>query len=147
MFIGGITLSDRESKRDLVEDAVLNCRSAAANGVGFGANYEGYIASDISNYPTLSNKEKSIMNIINNAYVDTIKLLYSTIYNEDKVEDIIKGFKEFNNPYNMTTNSFDKKVLTSINADINILDAIAKIITIMLTSNQAIVMTPNVNRY
>lgn len=151
LFIGGITVSDRESKRDLVEDAVLNCRSAAANGVGFGANYEGYIASDISNYPTLSNKEKSIMNVINSAYVDTIKLLYSTIYStifdESKVEAIVKGFKEFNCPYNMTTNSFDKKVLTSINADINILDAIAKIITIMLTSNQAIVMTPNVNRY
>ena len=35
--IGGISISDRDSLRDLVEDAVLNCRSAAKYGYGYGA--------------------------------------------------------------------------------------------------------------
>ena len=45
IFVGGITSADRDQERDLVEDAVLNCRSAAKNGVGLGANFEGMIAS------------------------------------------------------------------------------------------------------
>lgn len=42
LLIGGIGISDRDALKDSVEDAVLNCRSAAANGVGYGANYEGF---------------------------------------------------------------------------------------------------------
>ena len=43
--VGGISPTDRDATRDLVEDAVKNCRSAAANGVGYGANYMGLKAS------------------------------------------------------------------------------------------------------
>ena len=46
-LVGGLAVSDRNSAKDLVEDAVLNCRSAAKNGVGFGASYEGYLATSI----------------------------------------------------------------------------------------------------
>ena len=45
IYIGGITVADRDAERDLLEDAVLNCRSAAINGVGYAANFEGYRAS------------------------------------------------------------------------------------------------------
>ena len=38
-------------------------------------------------------------------------------------------------------------VLTSINTDIEILNAISKIVTIMVTANQALVQTPELNRY
>ena len=44
-LVGGVSATDRDAVRDLVEDAVLNCRSAARNGVGYGANFEGLIAS------------------------------------------------------------------------------------------------------
>ena len=45
LHIGGIGVSDRKSLIDSVEDAVLNCRSAAVDGVGYGANYEGLFAT------------------------------------------------------------------------------------------------------
>lgn len=45
-LIGGISYTDRDAKRDLVEDAVLNCRDAAANGVGRGANFEAFSELD-----------------------------------------------------------------------------------------------------
>lgn len=41
-LIGGVSMADRDSVRDLAEDAILNCRSAAQDGVGFGANFEAF---------------------------------------------------------------------------------------------------------
>lgn len=41
LYVGGIGTTDRMSLSDAVEDAVLNCRSAAVDGVVHGANYEG----------------------------------------------------------------------------------------------------------
>ena len=41
LYVGGIGTTDRMALSDSVEDAVLNCRSAAADGVGYAANYEG----------------------------------------------------------------------------------------------------------
>ena len=43
-MIGGISSIDRDALKDLVEDAVLNCRSAVRNGVGYGSNFEGFRA-------------------------------------------------------------------------------------------------------
>ena len=40
-LIGGVSVSDRDSVRDLVEDAVKSLRSACQYGVGNGSNYEG----------------------------------------------------------------------------------------------------------
>ena len=45
-LIGGISYTDRDAKKDLVEDAVLNCRDAAANAVGRGANFEAFSELD-----------------------------------------------------------------------------------------------------
>ena len=52
-----------------------------------------------------------------------------------------------NGPLNINTLEYDKKVLTSITSDIIILEAIAKIIVLMYTSNQALVQSPNLNIY
>ena len=40
-----------------------------------------------------------------------------------------------------------KNVLCSINTDIEILDAISRIVTLMVTSNQSLVQVPALNRY
>ena len=44
-LIGGVSIADRDSVRDLVEDAVKSLRSACQYGIGNGSNYEGYRAS------------------------------------------------------------------------------------------------------
>ena len=38
-LVGGVTLADRANLKASVEDAVLNCRSASRDGVGYGANF------------------------------------------------------------------------------------------------------------
>lgn len=46
LLIGGVSIADRDSVRDLVEDAVKSLRSACQYGIGNGSNYEGYRASN-----------------------------------------------------------------------------------------------------
>lgn len=72
LLIGGIGVSDRDSLKDSVEDAVLNCRSAAKEGVGYGANYEGFrVFNDIA--MELNDKAKELQDQFDNAEADDEK--------------------------------------------------------------------------
>jgi len=144
LFIGGISISDRDSYRDLVEDAVLNTRSAATNGVGYGTNTMGYMAAI-----ELRKEEPDniIYNIIEEAYLNTIGAIYSTCYTDDKVDIIIKTIETNGIPLNISTGEYDGKVLTSIESDPAILDTISKIIGVMFTANQALLQAPTLTQH
>ena len=149
VYIGGVTVADRDAERDLMEDAVLNCRSAAMAGVGYGANYEGLRASnDVYKNSVLGSNTDvyhDISKIIYEAYVEISKYLYeSASIGEDAIIDTIKySVDKCAGPYNIITKDFDGKVISSIDTDICIIDTISKIITIMSTANQFIL--PNIN--
>lgn len=147
--IGGVAISDRDSLRDLVEDAVLNCRSAAQNGVGYAANFEGFHASKKLAEKETDLKMKEYYSLIHEAYAEFIRILYSISIPDkefcDKVLDAVDN--GHSGPYNISTKSFDGKVLTAINTDPIIMDTIAKIVTLMFTCNQALVQAPNLNIY
>lgn len=163
-LVGGMSVSDRDAKRDLVEDCVLSCRSAARNGVGFAANFEGYMASmmvwkdiheanskledaDKRTYAEAKCDELMAL-IINKAYRTLQEKLYSTYESDpDEVKKIIDDNYKFGNPLNLATELHDGKVLTSIDTDCVILDSIAKIITLMFTANQAYLPSPVGNKY
>lgn len=156
-LVGGMSISDRDAKRDLVEDCVLSCRSAAKHGVGFAANFEGYMASmvvwrqlyaarDTEGY---NECEEMMALIINSAYKKMQTKLYST-YEADPVEVeriITEGVEKYGNPFNLATERYDGKVITSIDTDCVILDSIAKIVTLMFTANQAMLPSPVGNKY
>lgn len=149
-LIGGATVTDRDSVRALVEDAVKNIRSASQNGVGYGANYEGLRAA----YQYLNNVDKTettklISQVIYNAYAKMTELLYSTASSDEEAvkKDVQRSLNEDCGPVNLTTGEFDGKVLSTIDSDITILDVISKIITVMFTSNQMLVQTPQHNMY
>ena len=147
LFIGGISISDRDSLRDLVEDAVLNTRSAAKNGVGYGANTMGLCA--ITKMLD-SDPDNVMLKIILDAYKQIIRALYSTVlHDDDNVMNVLYAeiIKHNGIPYNITVKStesdpYDGKVLTSIESEPMILDTIAKIVTIMYTANQVILQAP-----
>ncbi len=166
-LIGGVSVADRDSVRDLVEDAVKSLRSACAYGVGNGSNYEGYKASqNLLNYqwkngvksvlcdsegdenckdPTL--KEKCI-EIIANAYVNLLGTLYEVSgYSKDEIDNIFEIIDSNDCAYNIRTNKCDGKVLTSIESDKVILSTISKIVTLMYTSNQFLLPDPAFNKY
>ena len=148
IYIGGITVADRDAERDLLEDAVLNCRSAAINGVGYAANFEGYRAS-ISVSDELDGTElEAYGTIICDAYRNIMTMLYDTAVDSSDMAAAIVGKSIIENcPYNITTEQYDGKVLTSIDTDVCIIDTISKIITIMVTANQFILPTINMNQY
>lgn len=150
-FVGGISMSDRDSVRDLVEDSVLNCRSAATYGVGYAANFEGYRAAyDMVNRTEKDDPLYKYFECIKNAYFDITELLYSTAVDSsgtEVLEIIDRSINVEHMPLNLRTGKFDGKVLTSIMSDVTVLDAMAKIITIMFTCNQTLLQNPLVNNY
>ena len=66
---------------------------------------------------------------------------------EDNPEERIKENIKNDCPYNLATKEYDGKVITSIKTDIKILDAIAKIVTLMVTTEQCLVQVPALNHY
>ncbi|MGL5330901.1 MAG: hypothetical protein ACRDD7_16680, partial [Peptostreptococcaceae bacterium] len=140
-LVGGVTVADRDSVRDLVEDAVLNCRSASINGVGYGANFEALRV-------TYNLKDKSnIHTLLYTAYSELTEILYRTSFNPLLAESIKDESLQKEMPFNLKTNEWDGKVLCTIDSDIAILDAISKIITLMITSNQFLCSDPARNKY
>nr|DAK74402.1 MAG TPA: GroEL [Caudoviricetes sp.] len=145
-FVGGISISDRDAVRDLVEDAVLNCRSAAANGVGYGANIMGL--NIIKKLDKSSDSLRAtIEEIIYNAYINTLTSLYMTRYNEKDAAGVVSDIMRNEVPVDIMTGELSDKILTSIESEPMILDTISKIITIMFTSNQALLQAPSLTQY
>lgn len=148
-LVGGITIADRDSKKDLVEDAIKNCSSACANGVGHAANFEGFRAANIvADGEESGTLGKEIAEAILAAYYEVAYTLYNSIStSEEMTREIIDTSLEKGMPMNLYTGKFNGDVLCSIMTDVKILEAISKIITIMVTSNQCIVQAPQLNRY
>lgn len=159
-YVGGVSAADRDNVRDLVEDAILNCRSALDNGIGYGAGFEGLRATqrynddlnnmhDLHGYSSDLNLKKIINKIIFKSYETIIMKLYKSAGMSDEAADkLVTESLEKNRPFNIRDESFDSlQVYTSIETDPAILDAISKIITIMYTSDQALLIDPMQNAY
>lgn len=154
LLVGGISIADRDAVRDVVEDAVLSCRAAVRNGFGFGAGLEGYLATEsiAKSLPEESNNinvslYQDCTNLILTSYRDIIIELYQTKYNITTSVEYFKKSVENQIPINLRTDKFDGTVVASVDTDYYILDAMAKIVTLMFRSNQALLMTPQHNKY
>ena len=154
-FVGGISISDRDAVRDLVEDAVLNCRSAATNGVGYGANILGLISlfdkkdeMPVDSFCPRDSSEDTILDILRGAYFNAVKSLYRTKFDEETAEEIVNDIiKEHKKPVDIISGEPSDLILTSIESEPMILNTISKIITIMFTSNQALLQAPSLTQY
>lgn len=161
LYVGGIGTSDKRSLTDAVEDAVLNCRSAAQDGVGYGASYEGLRASMDAFYNScekgrLIDEDAEYCKVLNltynlvaTAYMTITKRLYEPYFEDEKLtkEAIHKMLKEDCGPLNIITEKYDGTVLTSIKSEPAILDSISRIITVLFNTNQFLLPTPQFNIY
>ena len=150
-YIGGVSMIDRDAIKDLAEDAILCCRSAITDGVGYGACYEGLQAClDLIDTKYKKDEDSLAFNILLNiesAYENLMKELYCTAMNSAEASEEIDNTIEKKMPINLRTLEYDGKVLTSIKTDIEILEAISKVVTIMFTANQGLVTDPMMNKY
>jgi len=145
-LIGGISDQDRGNLKSSVEDAVLNCRSASTDGVGYGANYMALsVLYEMKNETKNNADANKYIDLLYNAYVTLFTKLYRK--DSDEMEFIIKESLEKGCPLNIRTNEYDGKVLSSIQSDVVILEAINKIIVMMYSCNQAQVPDPTYNIY
>lgn len=154
LFVGGITQADRDSLCDLVEDAVLNIRSAAQNGVGYGANMSGATISDqfltevVKNNNDRTHLENEIFTIIANSYGELIsELFYDGGGSIEQIIDLLDKCNSEGLIYNIAEEKFDTNVISSIQSDITILDTVCKIVGIMATCNQFILPSAMHNIY
>lgn len=146
--IGGISVSDREALKALVEDAVLNCRSAAEHGVGYGANFEALRATDKILKKDLTETNLKFVTIINKAYREIQKTLFKTMkISDEEVDKIIDEELATGKAYNMIEKKCDGNVLSSIMTDVVVLDSISKLLTLLFTCNQFLVEKPQENVY
>ena len=140
--VGGITAADRDSVRDLIEDAVLNIRSAAQNGYGLASNVEGLLAAFQVEHD--SQYTDKIAEVIYNAYKQLITILYeNSNIDEDTIHENFNTILRLKNvAYNVVTKEITQDVISSIESDCAVLDAISKIVTLLFTSNQYLCINP-----
>lgn len=148
-LIGGVSYTDRDALKDAVEDAVLNCRSAAKEGIGYAANFEGLraaheVAEVTSN---LSPIREAVSNAVYKAYANTVARIYVDYMAVENIEqdDLIKTLIERNKPIDVTGN--DREVLSSIKTDPTTLQAIVDIVGLMFKTNQFLCPIPDMNTY
>ena len=159
-FVGGISVSDRDSRKDLIEDAIKNCKSASKYGVGYAANWEAlYACKNMINNMNINieeNPEDAILEAIFISYYEIAELLYSTVSGDTKwIDECIDDSISIENgeplgPYNISGGVLGQKgnkVLCSIMLDINILDTLSKIISLMVTCNQCLLQASQLNNY
>jgi len=160
IYAGGMSPADREAARDLIEDAVKNCRSAATNGVGWAANFSALLTlNDMYNKAQLDglvsstgeyNIKAAVLECINNAYKNLVFTLYSNTFQgltDDEIREIILESCQRDMPMNLRTKEFDGKAISSIESDIIIMHSVARIIGIMVTCNQFLTPNPQFNVY
>ena len=152
LLVGGISPAERDSFKDLIEDAILNCRSAAKHGYGYGANYEGLMAAYDVEKELSNGLENDYLHpyamVILDAYKEITKMLYETVCDAESAERFLNdSMSDICGPLNLRTGEFDGKVLTSIKSDVAVLDALSRIISIMFTCNQTLLASPVLNNY
>lgn len=148
-LIGGVSYTDRDALKDAVEDAVLNCRSAAKEGIGYAANFEGLRAAhEVSEVTSnLSPIREAVSNAVFKAYANTVARIYVDYMAVEDIEqdDLIKTLIERNKPIDVTGN--DREVLSSIKTDPTTLQAIVDIVGLMFKTNQFLCPIPDMNTY
>lgn len=148
-LIGGVSYTDRDALKDAVEDAVLNCRSAAKEGIGYAANFEGlraaYEVAEVTS--NLSPIREAVSNAVYKAYANTVARIYVDYMAVEGIEqdDLIKKLIERNKPIDVTGN--DREVLSSIKTDPTTLQAIVDIVGLMFKTNQFLCPIPDMNTY
>lgn len=148
-LIGGVSYTDRDALKDAVEDAVLNCRSAAKEGIGYAANFEGlraaYEVAEVTS--NLSPIREAVSNAVYKAYANTVARIYVDYMAVEDIEqdELIKKLIENNKPIDVTGN--DREVLSSIKTDPTTLQAIVDIVGLMFKTNQFLCPIPDMNTY
>lgn len=162
LYIGGASLSDRDQKMALVEDAVKNCQSASKHGYGYGANFEALRAADIVSNNINDNSKNDPKNTDLKALFEISKIIFVSIasvvaklyWSRGDVNGQYKYIDDMlyaGHPFDITAKEFgqdtEHPIYTSIMTDYTIIDNISKIVVLIYGSNQLLTDAPSTNKY
>lgn len=166
--VGGRTMTERQSRERLVDDAVKACKSAIRFGFVPGGNLiipkvisdnDDMLVEKLAEKFTyiippknLSQKEffKEFLNIIKNAFLESYRYVLNNAYfTEDEVEKIIKKCLTKDMFYNLKLHKYEKfeetEIINSTDTDLQIMRSCISIIGILATSNQFITLNYNMS--
>jgi len=164
IYVGGKSEIEKETRKFLMEDAVLACKSALKNGYIMGGNL--IIPTIIfNNWDTFVNKisdQINIPNINKQIFIDDFNRVIVKSFAEsfanvlknqnsvsdiEKIEAIITNCTSNYSLYNLKTREYesisDTSIINSVCTDIEIMKACFSIIGLLVTSNQFISVQTN----
>lgn len=149
LYIQGTTLHDTSALKDLAEDAVLNCRSCAQNGYGYGTMFETVFAVERCKYNASSKGKETLTeqlvyeayDVIYNMAKGVVLQIYAEYFTDPG--SVFAEACEYHVPMNLRTGTFFSEnkgdaVITSIFTDVEILNCISSTVLMTLRSNQII---------
>lgn len=149
-LVGGNSQLEIESRKYLIDDSILACKSALESGFVMGGNLTipRIFYNMNENNKNFSNIQKELINIINCSFIDCFKEVIRNKLKKASDEDISRIINNCiceNNIYNIKNNSYenilDTNVLNSAMTEIKILESTISIIGLIATSNQFISKT------
>lgn len=150
-LVGGLTMSDRDSNKHLIEDAIVSCSSAADNGYGYASNFEAFRAINklkTSGVYCNDSISSEILDMFEKCYRELLTVLYThNGIQDDKVNGLIDGLLTLDKPYDLVNKEYSDSIVTSINSDICLLESVAKILSLIITSSGFLTPDPQFNGY
>lgn len=155
--VGGVSELAKHCLKDSVDDAVLACRSAYTNGYIRGLNLTTLkIIDDILDEVYEEDLEYDILHMLSDVFTEMSMYVLRNKYDDDQSRivtnitthetdllcnaDIISLCVKNDLGYNLVTESFEPEatctVINSVSTDVEIINAMISVLSIMLTSNQ-----------
>lgn len=144
ILVGGRSEMAKRALLDLVEDAVKASESAFNYGYNTGGNLviPIAVAELIATDDTLTASEKEILSALGGAFVNVYEKVLSRRYGVDspKLNEISMESIERRECYNLLKEEYDGTVINPTHTDVEILNAVVSIISLLLSSNQYIAL-------
>lgn len=138
--VGGNSRAEREATYDLVDDSVKACRAAYEDGYNFGGSLANIYAARIvlGGSNNLDELDKIIINSIIKAFekVYGYVLANAGIMEPAEVKEIIDTSVHNHKCFNLVTEEYDGDVINPTRTDVEILEAVSSIVSLLITSNQ-----------
>ena len=143
--VGGMSDIQKRCDKDSLDDAVLACRSAFENGYVRGMCLEIIKACDDALKCELPDVDREIYYAIRYAFMSVFDTVLANKYGEVSNDvEILNQCLDKNAVYNLRTDKFEFPnewtVINSVQTDVEILLAMANILTTIMTSNQFLTM-------
>lgn len=165
LHVGGKSLSERQTRERLIEDAILACRSTLKNGYIYGGNLiiprallreksrQQFIEKLAPKFQYLRVDTNEFLNkfliLLGDVFLESYKNVLDNSYlSEEEIKNILHQCVHEDKIYNLKTHKFedtnDCSIINSADTDLQILRSVISIVGAISVSNQMITINYNI---